>query len=239
MGLYELSALSKAFIKKMGKEFCLNAAGTKLIFVAGLQDKGCTLDDDQLNIVYYGVEQILPITEYDLPTAIARWITRDETEEDCASLTLRDSAEWDVTKGELPTYLKHELIAFIFGQTYFDLTDLQKNKSKKEERKRKKGEPVIHRNTNYLASAIEELHDVNLPKQKYTKLIRGFARESHSDEICKLSICKSLFYAISFFMPLSEQPSDEKTGALKVKSLILDRTFHPEKMSATQGFNEY
>merc|ERR1712048_1013351 len=106
--LYELGALAKAFVKKMGKEFCLNAAGTKILFVAGLQDKGCTLDEEQLNMIYHGVEQFLPVTEYDLPHAVATWITKDETEEDCTSLELRSSEEWNVTKSELPTYLKHE-----------------------------------------------------------------------------------------------------------------------------------
>lgn len=35
--LFDEEMLSKKFSKKMGKEFCLNAAATKLIFVAGLQ----------------------------------------------------------------------------------------------------------------------------------------------------------------------------------------------------------
>ena len=102
--LFEVEMLSKRFAKKMGKEFCLNAAATKLIFVAGLQDKGCTLDNVQLESVHQGVEQFLPITEYDLPHAVARWITKDSTESDETSRTLRDDAQWEESKRGLPTY---------------------------------------------------------------------------------------------------------------------------------------
>ena len=103
------------------------------------------------------------MTEYDLPSAVAQWITHDETAEDNASKKLRDD-KLATNKSRLPTFLKHELISFLFGETYFDLTDLH-SKNKTENKRRKKGEPVIHRNTNYIGSCVEELHNVNLPKE--------------------------------------------------------------------------
>ena len=238
--LYDLELLEKAFVQKMGKEFCLNAAGT-ILFMAGMQDKGCTLSGEQFDVIWLkGMEQILPMTDWDLPRAIAQWIVWDETGEDKTSYELRDADDWAANKDKLPTYLKHEMVAFIFGETYFDLTDLYRgNKERKVTRKRKKGEPVIHRNANFLASAVEELHNFNLPKKKYVALIRAFTWANYGDVFIKLSIAKPLFYVISFFMPVSERSPDPNTGELEVKSLVLDRTYQPEKMSANEGYNEY
>ena len=38
---------------------------------------------------------------------------------------------------------------------------------------------------------------------------------------------------------VSERSPDPNTGELEVKSLVLDRTYQPEKMSANEGYNEY
>eukprot|EP01083_Nonionella_stella_P290612 988820_1 len=245
--LFDEDELNHAFKKKMGKEFCLNAAATKLIFVAGLQDRGCSLNAEQLNIVHYGVEQFLSETEYDLPSAVAKWIVYDETAEDKTSRKYKNDEEWKRVKYKLPTFLKHEMVAFIFGETYFSLTDDKTgNKDKKERTLRKKGEPVIHRNTNYIGTCVRELHNVNLPKEKYMILIWGVVHEIFgsgggndifNDLLSDVSI--SLIYCISFYMPLSDGGVINDLGDLKVLSLELDRTWHPPKMIAKEGYNEY
>ena len=126
--LPDAAELAAKFKKKMCREFCLNAAATKLIFVAGPGDKGCTLSPEQLDIVHFGVEQFLAETEHDLLSAVARWLTFGETADtmDRTSRLQRDDAAWQAAKHKLPTFLKHELLAFICGETYFDLADLAK-----------------------------------------------------------------------------------------------------------------
>ena len=134
----------------------------------------------------------------------------------------------------LSRYLKHELVAFICGETYFDLINPDK---KERNKRRKKGEPVVHRNLNYIGSCIEELHDVNLPKKQYLPLICGFARSSCGDDRFQ-NMAQQLLYCISFYLPLSDAPPDEE-GNLEVSCLVLDRTWHPEKLNGGDGYNEY
>eukprot|EP01084_Bolivina_argentea_P243690 408463_1 len=233
--LFDPEILADTFKKKMGKDFCLNAAAAKIIFTAGMQDKGCTLDEEQLEIIYCGGEFFLPMYEWDLPQAITQWVLHDETKQDKTSRAEIDNKKWDKEKLHLPSYLKHELVAFIFGETYFDLTETD---GKKKQIRHRKGEPVVHRNTRYQGSCVSELHNSNLPKKKYSLLVWGYCRQHYGTGFITKWRGNSILHCVSFFMPLSDKPPDEN-GKLEIKALVLDRTFHPEKMSADEGYNEY